>query len=78
MQLRSIVSLACAVSLFTGSALASAVYTRRVDELTMERDIYASQKENWMNKAVERKETIEQIPMRAGCSLSVLSSGSIF
>ena len=55
MQLRSIVSLACAVSLFTGSALASAVYTRRVDELTMERDIYASQKENWMNKAVERK-----------------------
>lgn len=61
MQLRSIVSLACAVSLFTGSALASAVYTRRVDELTMERDIYASQKENWMNKAVERKETIEQM-----------------
>ena len=61
MQLRSIVSLACAVSLFTGSVLASAVYTRRVDELTMERDIYASQKENWMNKAVERKETIEQM-----------------
>ena len=61
MQFRSIVSLACAVSLFTGSALASAVYTRRVDELTMERDIYASQKENWMNKAVERKETIEQM-----------------
>ena len=56
MQLRSIVSLACAVSLFTGSALASGV-----DELTMERDIYASQKENWMNKAVERKETIEQM-----------------
>ena len=61
MQLRSIVSLACAVSLFTGSALASAVYTRRVDELTMERDIYASPKENLMNKAVERKETIEQM-----------------
>lgn len=38
MQFRSIVSLACAVSLFTGSALASAVYARRVDELTMERD----------------------------------------
>ena len=46
MQLRSIVSLACAVSLFTGSALASAVYARRVDELTMERDIYASREEN--------------------------------
>lgn len=61
MQLRSIVSLVCAVSLFTGSALASAVYTRRVDELTMERDIYASREENWMNKAVERKETIEQL-----------------
>ncbi len=61
MQLRSIVSLACAVSLFTGSALASAVYARRVDELTMERDIYASREENWMNKAVERKETIEQM-----------------
>ena len=55
MQFRSIVSLACAVSLFTGSALASAVYARRVDELTMERDIYASREENWMNKAVERK-----------------------
>lgn len=61
MQFRSIVSLACAVSLFTGSALASAVYARRVDELTMERDIYASREENWMNKAVERKETIEQL-----------------
>ena len=61
MQFRSIVSLACAVSLFTGSALASAVYTRRVDELTMERYIYASRGENWMNKAVERKETIEQM-----------------
>ena len=48
MQFRSIVSLACAVSLFTGSALASAVYARRVDELTMERDIYASREENWM------------------------------
>ena len=58
MQFRSIVSLACAVSLFTGSALASAAYARRVDELTMERDIYASREENWMNKAVERKETI--------------------
>ena len=53
MQFRSIVSLACAVSLFTGSALASAVYTRRVDELTMERDIYASQKEKpeWQRAA---------------------------
>lgn len=61
MQFRSIVSLACAVSLFTGSALASAAYARRVDELTMERDIYASREENWMNKAVERKETIEQL-----------------
>ena len=61
MQFRSIVSLACAVSLFTGSALASVVYARRVDELTMERDIYASREENWMNKAVERKETIEQL-----------------
>ena len=68
MQLRSIVSLACVVSLFTGSALASAVYTRRVDELTMERDIYASQKENWMNKAVERKETIEQMQTRLSSS----------
>lgn len=61
MQFRSIMSLACAVSLFTGSALASAAYARRVDELTMERDIYASREENWMNKAVERKETIEQL-----------------
>ena len=45
MQFRSIVSLACAVSLFTGSALASAAYARRVDELTMERDIYASREQ---------------------------------
>ncbi len=58
---RSTMSLACAVSLFTGSAPASAAYARRVDELTMERDIYASREENWMNKAVERKETIEQL-----------------
>ena len=28
---------------------------------TVERDIYASREENWMNKAVERKETIEQL-----------------
>ena len=54
MQLRSIVSLACAVSLFTGSALASAVYARRVDYLTIERDIYASREQNRLNKAVER------------------------
>lgn len=44
-----------------GCILASTAYSRRVNELTMERDIYASQKENWMNKAVERKETIEQM-----------------
>ena len=38
MQLRSIVSLACVVSLLTGSAHASAYNTRREDELTKERD----------------------------------------
>ena len=61
MQFRSIVSLACAVSLFTGSALASAVYARRVDELTMERDIYASKSSNWERMAGERDETIDQL-----------------
>lgn len=61
MQLRSIVSLACAVSLFTGSALASAVYTRRVDELTMERDIYASRFQNWQTRAIDAEENVGRL-----------------
>lgn len=61
MQLRSIVSLACAVSLFTGSALASAVYTRRGDELTMERDIYASRFQNWQTRAIDAEENVGRL-----------------
>lgn len=61
MQFRSIVSLACAVSLFTGSALASAVYARRVDELTMERDIYASRFQNWQTRAIDAEENVGRL-----------------
>lgn len=53
-----IVCVSCAM---VGCILASTAYSRRVDELEIERDIYASREENWMNKAVERKETIEQL-----------------
>lgn len=61
MQFRSIVSLACAVSLFTGSALASAAYARRVDELTMERDIYASRFQNWQTRAIDAEENVSRL-----------------
>ena len=61
MQFRSIVSLARAVSLFTGSALASAAYARRVDELTMERDIYASRFQNWQTRAIDAEENVSRL-----------------
>ena len=79
MQLRSIVSLACAVSLFTGSALASAAYARRVDDLTMERDIIAADQSIALTYAGEFQCTAycsEEYPHICGEGQGITSSGA--
>jgi len=52
-----IVCVSCAM---VGCILASMAYSRRVDELEIERDIYASKSSNWERMAGERDETIDQ------------------
>lgn len=53
-----IVCVSCAM---VGCILASTAYSRRVDELEIERDIYASKSSNWERMAGERDETIDQL-----------------
>ena len=44
-----IVCVSCAM---VGCILASTAYSRRVDELEIERDIYASRFQNWQTRAI--------------------------
>lgn len=53
-----IVCVSCAM---VGCILTSTAYSRRVDELEIERDIYASKSSNWERMAGERDETIDQL-----------------
>lgn len=53
-----IVCVSCAM---VGCILASTAYSRRVNDLETERDIYASKSSNWERMAGERDETIDQL-----------------
>ena len=54
-------ALLCLSGVLAGCIVTSAVCGQRVDELTMERDIYASKSSNWERMAGERDETIDQL-----------------
>ena len=53
-----IVCVSCAM---VGCILTSTAYSRRVNDLETERDIYASKSSNWERMAGERDETIDQL-----------------
>ena len=53
-----IVCVSCAM---VGCILTSTAYSRRVNDLETERDIYASRSSNWERMAGERDETIDQL-----------------
>lgn len=53
-----IVGVSCAM---VGCILASTAYSRRVDELEIERDIYASRFQNWQMRAIDAEENASQL-----------------
>ena len=53
-----IVCVSCAM---VGYILASTAYSRRVDELEIERDIYASRFQNWQTRAIDAEENASQL-----------------
>ncbi|MFQ7015040.1 MAG: hypothetical protein ACLRRU_12165 [Faecalibacterium sp.] len=53
-----IVCVSCAM---VGCILASTAYSRRVDELEIERDIYASRFQNWQTRAIDAEENASQL-----------------
>ena len=52
-------ALLCLSGVLAGCIVTSAVCGQRVDELTMERDIYSYRYKNWEQTASEREETID-------------------
>lgn len=54
-------ALLCLSGVLAGCIVTSAVCGQRVDELEIERDIYASKSSNWERMAGERDETIDQL-----------------
>lgn len=54
-------ALLCLSGVLAGCIVTSAVCGQRVDELTMERDIYSYRYKNWEQTASEREETIDQL-----------------
>lgn len=53
-----IVGVSCAM---VGCILASTAYSRRVDELEIERDIYASRFQNWQTRAIDAEENVGRL-----------------
>lgn len=53
-----IVGVSCAM---VGCILASTAYSRRVDELEIERDIYASRFQNWQMRAIDAEENVGRL-----------------
>ena len=53
-----IVCVSCAM---VGCILASTAYSRRVDELEIERDIYASRFQNWQTRAIDAEENVGRL-----------------
>lgn len=53
-----IVCVSCAM---VGCILASTAYSRRVDELEIERDIYASRFQNWQTRAIDAEENVSRL-----------------
>lgn len=53
-----IVGVSCTM---VGCILASTAYSRRVDELEIERDIYASRFQNWQMRAIDAEENVGRL-----------------
>ena len=51
----------CASCAMVGCILASTAYSRRVDELEIERDIYASRFQNWQTRAIDAEENVGRL-----------------
>lgn len=60
MNIRFAASMLCVTSFITGCMVCGAVYDKRVEDLEIQRDIYASRAQNWQTIAIEREETISQ------------------
>lgn len=51
----------CAAGLVAGCACTRAIYTARIDDLAVQRDIYASRAQNWQTRAIDAEETVGQL-----------------
>lgn len=51
----------CAAGLVAGCACARAIYTARIDDLAVQRDIYASRAQNWQTRAIDAEETVGRL-----------------
>ena len=54
-------ALLCLSGVLAGCIVTSAVCGRRVDELTIERDIYQSRFQNWQTRAIEAEENVSRL-----------------
>lgn len=51
----------CAAGLVAGCACTRAIYTARIDDLAVQRDIYASRAQNWQTRPIDAEETVGQL-----------------
>ena len=69
-------ALLCLSGVLVGCIVTSAVCGRRVDELTIERDIYQSRFQNWQTRAIEAEENVSQLQAEEQLSLTYVGAFS--